>query len=257
MKAALLIIAWSGVALAGSTGVVWRGASGITDFRETLERPTYATSVCWIVANANPASYATWKVEDGSPARNDAVQSDSAKRPAWLSGATNRMGCLLFDGANDVITTALTGHSGAAFTVLAWVRFSQRYRQPVSVCGENADTFRWFLGTGSTSGLVWSIRNGTMDTVQITTTVVPAVNEWLMLCGTYSSGASALYLNGVQVSTASGSTVPSANTALAVGYSANAFTWGAHQLSAAVDGVIVANVALSSNAVMNMYHATK
>lgn len=145
MRAAIIIALCAVNALAGSTGVVWRGASSITDFRETIEPSLYESAVLWMPMNANPASYATWRVEDGSAARNNGAQATTNSRPLWQSGPTNGNGCLLFDGTDDHVRVPVPQMDTLGtndFSLMAWVR----------IIGNNS-TAESIMGKRSTPGL--------------------------------------------------------------------------------------------------------
>lgn len=273
MRTALLIALCAVNALAGSTGVVWRGASGITDFRETLDPSLYGSAVLWMPMNANPAGYATWSVEDGSAARNNGTQATTNSRPAFQSGSTNGSGCLLFDGAGDMVDLPVFTTSAGAF--MAWIRTTNENTTVWSVTkkdstGENY--FQFVIGDGVSSFLTSElltliIRNTGIDTVRAgyctTTRTVLLDNRWHHVA--WSTGASSYlaWIDGAQVPiTYAASTVSNSWTGV---ISPDTSTIGAgwfnsgviRSLKGSIDGVAIFTRELTSNEVFTAYTQQK
>lgn len=266
MRTAIIIALCAVNALAGSTGVVWRGASGITDFRETLEQSVYRSAVLWMPMNANPAGYATWAVEDGSAARNNGTQATTNSRPSWMSGYTNGFGLLSFDGTNDFVELPSPPgdifNGSSSFSVLMWVNSpaypaSGGVRTMVlwSPRGQR-DVFVRYLYDGAS---IKQLQFGYYDTSsKICTYNNPANSTWYHLCGVYDQPASRyrLYVNGVEVSTIASGTPAARADKNTIGTQYFSGTGNNYWLGK-IDLVLVFSSAVPSNAVMASYLAQK
>ena len=122
------------------------------------------------------------------------------------------------DGTNDYITipqttdTDLTGD----FTVEMWVYFNQLKNQGLIGKWSGSGLFGWTLyNTGTSLVFVCSSGSGAGTSTNFTQT--PAINEWLHIAVSRTSGTLSTYINGTRTTTNTASENCTANTTLTVG----------------------------------------
>ena len=122
------------------------------------------------------------------------------------------------DGTNDYITipqttdTNLTGD----FTVEMWVYFNQLKNQGLIGKWSGSGLFGWNLYNTGTS-LVFASSSGSGAGTSTNFTQTPAINEWLHIAVSRTSGTISTYINGTRTTTNAASENCTANTTLTVG----------------------------------------
>jgi len=122
------------------------------------------------------------------------------------------------DGTNDYITipqttdTDLTGD----FTVEMWVYFNQLKNQGLIGKWSGSGLFGWTLYNTGTS-LVFASSSGSGAGTSTNFTQTPAINEWLHIAISRTSGTISTYINGTRTNTNAASENCTANTTLTIG----------------------------------------
>jgi hypothetical protein len=238
---------WAGAALAGSTGVVWRGASGATDFTETLDAALYPSAVLWMPMNVN-----AWPVEDGSQARYDAVQGNATLRPTF---SDDRGGSMLFDGGDYFVFAAATKHNFGAvtnFTIMARIKLNSVgvYHAIVDKRGTTGSP-GFLLGVNNANKLLGYAVDNAAHSVSVAGATTLSTGVWYHVAAVFArSGNVVVYVNGVQDGSASMSAVLTVDNAeySYVGYRAQSGSVWSY-FSGRMDDVCIIASALSSNVV--------
>lgn len=155
----------------------WQDSQGNIDSSESMPY-TNAGQYCvmWITANTNPTNITPYTVRDGSPAKNDAAQTNASARPVWLSGDTNGFGCLSFDGSSHHLRAAVSQFDTIGtnnVTMMLWLKTFSDSATTASIISKRSPT-------------------GALNQVQLRIGVSPGRYDWL----TYSTVESRLYSDG-------------------------------------------------------------
>jgi hypothetical protein len=217
-------------------------------------------------SNPPPASglIAHWKLDEGA----GSVASDSSgsgytgtlqNSPVWTQGQINS--ALTLNGTNQYINLPNINVTGSAMTITGWIRSSafpgtvdQRFISKSTDIAEQSHY--WMLGQTNTGSNRLRFR---LKTASTTTTLIASsgnlvTNVWYHAAATYDGSMMRLYLNGVEVGSASkgGSLATSSSVPVNIGRSPD----GSSYMSGNIDDVRIYNRGLTASEIVQVMNDT-
>lgn len=133
------------------------------------------------------------KWRDRSGQGHHLAQSDSTKRPLFVTGAINGLPCVRFDGSNDFLISGAWAYNQAKCISLVIKRYNNAFKYLYSSIdnfgmamfqgdGASSDQVSMYAGTGSGDP------NGAIDS-----------GAWYLVTAEYNGSSSKIYENGTQV----------------------------------------------------------
>jgi len=213
-------------------------------------RQAYALPLC---APA-PSGLVAWWPGDDNP--YEFVNKENGVLQGGATYAAGKVGdAFRFDGSTGYVQVAnrpLWNFGANDFTIDLWARFSTvTGTDPFIAHDEGGGNLNKWIFWHDSTGLTFHINSPTLGPLNVVTFAwSPSTLTWYHLAVTRSGNTYVLYIDGVQKSTATDShAIPDADAALTIGRAESFYFNGK------IDEVEIANRALSSSEISNIYNA--
>jgi len=159
-----------------------------------------------------------------------------------------------FDGDNDKISNTYA-NDFSLWTVEGIFSFGNSYRQPLIILGEDGNAFDIGLITGSTDLIGTGTRTDAVNTLQVSTAVVPDLDTFYHIVSRYDGTNLKCYINTVDEGTEMGLEYSIGRSGLVLGYGLNLFGWGERYFDGIIDEMRISDIDRSAAWIKATYYS--
>jgi hypothetical protein len=174
-------------------------------------------------------------------------------------------GCILFDGVDDVVnvTNSLLFGNATNLSISIWFNFSSLSANTFSLIHKGRQdpprNYWWlaYYGNLSPPRFLWETGDGAGNLNQLPYIFTPSINTWYNIVGTFEPNLSKIYLNGLQVASATTTVASIAANDPTIGTQIGGYRSLAYWFPGKLNQLLIYRKTLSDAEVLQNYNATK